>query len=331
MKFLRVVSLSKVILGLGVFLIAGCSPAATTPPSFITTVENTPIPSLAAIFPHSGKIAYLYSTSDTGYYHRIHVLSDNRVIDITPNLPEIGGLAWSPGGEELAFHATKEGKSQIFAISADGNNLRQLTFGEEGSFSPSWSPDGEYIIFLSFQKDTLDYRGLPTDQGYIMKSDGTELRQLQDNHDLAVKALSYRRDNFISISVPATIATTRTYIISSDGMIQRQFPEFTIDGIPIWSPNGESIVFSTIRSDCSGIVIMQMNDTNEQCLMIDEMVPPLVYVSGASWSPDGKYIMFSSNLGGDWNIYVVRPDGSELTQITNLAGDERGAAWSSSP
>jgi len=46
-----------------------------------------------------------------------------------------------------------------------------------------------------------------------------------------------------------------------------------------------------------------------------------------SWSPDGKLIAFQYYLGGYWHIYVVRPDGSDLRQLSFGAADDREPVW----
>lgn len=47
-------------------------------------------------------------------------------------------------------------------------------------------------------------------------------------------------------------------------------------------------------------------------------------ISGPSWTPDGKQIIFSSNhknpRGGNFDIYIVSLDGTGLTQITSDEG-----------
>ncbi|WP_293476009.1 LpqB family beta-propeller domain-containing protein [Phenylobacterium sp.] len=47
-----------------------------------------------------------------------------------------------------------------------------------------------------------------------------------------------------------------------------------------------------------------------------------------AWSPDGKRIAFQGYQGGYWHIYVVRPDGTGLRQITAGSADDREPTWS---
>lgn len=47
-----------------------------------------------------------------------------------------------------------------------------------------------------------------------------------------------------------------------------------------------------------------------------------------AWSPDGSLIAFQGYQGGYWHIFVVRPDGSGLRQVTYGAADDREPAWS---
>ena len=50
--------------------------------------------------------------------------------------------------------------------------------------------------------------------------------------------------------------------------------------------------------------------------------------SDAAWSPDGSTIAFTSNRDGNNEIYVMKPDASEQTNISNSPGSDGGAAWS---
>jgi TolB protein len=50
-------------------------------------------------------------------------------------------------------------------------------------------------------------------------------------------------------------------------------------------------------------------------------------VSPASWSADGTKILFSSNRAGNYEIYVIKVDGSGVTRLTDNPADDFSADW----
>ena len=73
----------------------------------------------------------------------------HRLVDF----PTQGQQAWSPDGGQIAFLGRDEHDvSQVFVVNADGSNLQQLTRlrpppSYAGAMSPTWSPDGDQILF----------------------------------------------------------------------------------------------------------------------------------------------------------------------------------------
>jgi len=47
-----------------------------------------------------------------------------------------------------------------------------------------------------------------------------------------------------------------------------------------------------------------------------------------TWSPDGEAVLFESNRTGNWDVYQMKPNGSNLLQITKSDQDERFPTWS---
>jgi Tol biopolymer transport system component len=46
------------------------------------------------------------------------------------------------------------------------------------------------------------------------------------------------------------------------------------------------------------------------------------------WSPDGRQILFDSERDGNWEIYVVNADGSDLHNLTNNSAHDSFPVWS---
>jgi hypothetical protein len=64
----------------------------------------------------------------------------------------LSSVSWSPLGDKIAYAIYDDGNSEgmnIHAISPNGNDDVQLTFGDSINSDPSWSSDGEQIVFIS--------------------------------------------------------------------------------------------------------------------------------------------------------------------------------------
>jgi Tol biopolymer transport system component len=49
--------------------------------------------------------------------------------------------------------------------------------------------------------------------------------------------------------------------------------------------------------------------------------------SASCWSPDSKWILFTSTRDDNAEIYIVAADGSSLTNLTNFPAEEKEPAW----
>ncbi|HKB12431.1 MAG TPA: hypothetical protein VKD69_17340, partial [Vicinamibacterales bacterium] len=93
---------------------------------------------------------------------------------------------WSPRGDLIMFSRQAQGDYEIYTIKPDGSGVKRLTFSRGNDAHMAWSPDGEHIVFASTRmgfKDEMTYTDAPQPYGelFVMKYDGSDVRQLTDN------------------------------------------------------------------------------------------------------------------------------------------------------
>jgi Tol biopolymer transport system component len=94
--------------------------------------------------------------------------------------------AWSPAGDLIAFTSYRDGDYDIYTIKPDGTGLRRLTRAPGNDAHCAWSPDGKWLAFTSAREGFNDeaplhpYNGQPYGHIYVMRPDGSDVRQLTD-------------------------------------------------------------------------------------------------------------------------------------------------------
>lgn len=107
---------------------------------------------------------------------------------------------------------------------------------------------------------------------------------------------------------------------STDGRFQQDLA---------WSPDGRDIAFSQYHSRGEAPEVSRWNiyasraDLPSERLVVRDARSP-------SWSPDGDRIAFSAERDGNWDIYSIAVDGSDLRRVTFHQSDDRQPSWSPS-
>lgn len=206
--------------------------------------------------------------------------------------------AWAPDGR-LAYVPDREGSVDIWVSDANGANARQLvdcTSPCGAAEDPAWSPDGTQLAF---------WTGL----------DGAATQDIK----------------VVDASTGATVLTVRA-------------PALYAPSQPRWSPDGHRLAVTVeifepdgadFRKIGSRLGIIDLRAAKPRVEMITR---PALHAAYPDWSPDGDELVFmASNLdpfsheGVPSNLYVIRPDGTGLKQITHQAVDDPWVAlpdWS---
>jgi Tol biopolymer transport system component len=181
---------------------------------------------------------------------------------------------WAPNGIQLAFtHETGE-DAEIWVITEDGNNLRQITENESNDRDPDWSPDGNNIVFVSDQNSP----GLT--KVFTMSPDGTEVTQL-DQRAGSSYSPRWSRDGEYIVFVNDEGGDGDLYIMEADG--ENVFLLTPDDGgaedrSPVFSPddnwigfvsNRDGATFQTYLVDRRGNTPIRVTNTDRDDQAVD--------------------------------------------------------------
>lgn len=126
-----------------------------------------------------GKQILFASDRDGSIQLHVLTLRDGALHRIT-NLPAIRGRSdWSSDGQYVVTYSGVPWNRELYIMSADGSNVRQLTPSGGNSQGPSFSPDGKWVVFTAYFDHYGDDHGCEI---YIIRTDGTDLRRLTNNN-----------------------------------------------------------------------------------------------------------------------------------------------------
>jgi TolB protein len=94
---------------------------------------------------------------------------------------------------------------------------------------------------------------------------------------------------------------------------------------PVWSPNGNYIVFVCGHYPNWAVCKMNANGTHRHRV---NLALDGTWSKDHTRSPDGRYITFSSCRDGNCEIYVMNADGTDQRNLTQHPAMDSNPAWS---
>lgn len=105
--------------------------------------------------PNGKEIALVGKRNGSAVYNLYKVsLKDSKETALTENTrTHVDGPEYSPDGRYIYYNANVSGTMQIWRMHPDGSEKEQLTFDEYHNWFPHISPDGKWMVFISFPMD----------------------------------------------------------------------------------------------------------------------------------------------------------------------------------
>jgi dipeptidyl aminopeptidase/acylaminoacyl peptidase len=246
-------------------------------------------------------------------------------IDELLTLKTLGAAQISPDGKWVAYTVGygdfKQDAfvNQIWLAEVSTGRTFQVTRGEKSSGSPRWSPNGEWLAFLSNRLEDKN-------QIFAINPLGGESIQLTKS-ETAINNFAWSEDGrtiaYLATEPPPPVSKERKEYMGDFEVVRKEYnfshiwtlnvneafsgpvigkqrtkkKDFSVDSFS-WSPDSSKIAFSaTVNPDLINGVTADVYVLNLADDLIRKVVAQPGPDNGPRWSPDGKQIVFLSAMG----------------------------------
>ncbi len=230
--------------------------------------------------PDGKKIAYIsFKDGDPAVFIKNLITGRTTKLDL-PGPADF--VSWSPNGKKLALALTPgHYNTQIYTINADGKGLKRLTDTFGINTSPSFSPNGNRIVFVS------NRGGGP--QIYVMNSNGSDVHMISFNGSYYNTSPAWSPNGKKIVFTSFINGALQVCIINPDGSNERQLTD-TPYGChhPSWTRDSRIISFDTEFGGREEIYLMDTTASGIMLLM-PHIFPEMQNYYNPAWTLKSTY------------------------------------------
>jgi Tol biopolymer transport system component len=265
--------------------------------------------------------------------------------------------AFSPDGRQVAFvRGDPFGAQDIYLVPTAGGSVRRLTHSQRIVTGLTWTSGGQHLVYSGTPlghyclwrvslEDGSQSR-IPTHGRYVMRPDistqgsGMVYEELAYEYDIwrlrlnGGKHVGLEAEPLISSTLldkdgrfspdgdriaflSSRSGYTEVWLCNHDGSQPRQISNF--NGMPVstprWSPDGRQLACSSVRDGYYAIFLLDPEGGPSRCVKVAEHNERF-----SAWSRDGQWLYYATDQGADWQIWKIRPDGSDARPVTLNGG-----------
>jgi TolB protein len=210
----------------------------------------------------------------------------------------------------IAYITKTAGKYSLWIADSDGESAQSALTSSEPIISPTWSPKGSQLAYVSFEsrKPVIYVHELSTGK-----------RKVMANFKGSNSAPAWSPDSRSLLATLSRDGGSQLYQIDvATGEAKRLTQNSGIDTEPTYTQDGSKIYFVSDRGGSPQIYKMSATGGS-----VERVTFGGSYNISPALSPDGRWLTYISRVGGQFKVQVMNLSTGQSSAITDTTADER--------